>query len=57
MYYCYYRTFVRKKGEHTMTEQEKEIIEMIRNCPDTEYALLKAIEIFTLFAEQPSTSQ
>lgn len=40
-----------------MTEQEKEIIEMIRNCPDKEYALLKAIEIFTLFAEQPSASQ
>ena len=40
-----------------MTEQEKEIIEMIRNCPDREYALLKAIEIFTLFAEQPSASQ
>lgn len=40
-----------------MTEQEKEIIEMIRNCPDKEYALRKAIEIFTLFAERPLTSQ
>ena len=56
-YYCYCRTFVRQKGEHIMTEQEKEIIEMIRNCPDREYALLMAIKIFTLFAEQPSASQ
>ena len=34
-----------------MTEQEKEIIEMIRNHPDTEFALLKAIEIFISFAK------
>lgn len=40
-----------------MTEQEYEIITLIRNHPDSEYALLKAIEIFTELAEQPSTSQ
>lgn len=34
-----------------MTEQEKEILEIIRNYSDQEYALLKAIEIFTSFAE------
>lgn len=40
-----------------MTEQEKEIIEIIRGCPDIEEALSAAVEIFTSLAEQPLTSQ
>ena len=40
-----------------MTEQEREVIEIIRECPDIEYALLKAIEIFSALAEPPLTSQ
>lgn len=40
-----------------MTEQEREVINIIRECPDTEYALLKAIEIFSALAELPLASQ
>lgn len=40
-----------------MTEQEKEIIEIIRSCSDSENALLIAIEIFSSLSEQPLTSQ
>lgn len=46
-----------KKEEKFMTEQEKEIIEIIRGCPDADYALSIAIEIFTSLAEQLLTSQ
>lgn len=40
-----------------MTEQEIEIIEIIRGYPDIDKALSVAVEIFTLLAEQPLTSQ
>ena len=40
-----------------MTEQEREIIEIIRGCPDVENALSVAIEIFTSLAGLPLTSQ
>ncbi len=40
-----------------MTEQEMELFEIIDSCPDKEGAIRKAIEIFSLFAELPSTSQ
>lgn len=40
-----------------MTEKETEMIELIRSYPDTEYALQKAIEIFTFCAEPPEASQ
>lgn len=40
-----------------MTEKDTEMIELIRSYPDTEYALQKAIEIFTFCAERPSASQ
>lgn len=35
----------------TVKQDKKQIIEMIRNHPNKEFALLKAIEIFTLFIE------
>lgn len=40
-----------------MTEQEIEIIEIIRGCPNIEEALSVAVEIFTSLSEQPLTSQ
>lgn len=40
-----------------MTEKETEMIELIRSYPDTEYALQKAIEIFTFCAEPPEAFQ
>lgn len=36
----------------TVTQEEKQVIEMIRNHPNKELALLKAIEIFTSFNEK-----
>ena len=40
-----------------MTEKERELIEIVRSYPDTEYALNKAIEIISQLAEPLSTSQ
>lgn len=34
-----------------LKQDEKQIIEMIRNHPNKDFALLKAIEIFTSFIE------
>lgn len=45
------------KEHTTMTEKEKEMIEMIKSYPDKGYALQMAIEIFTLYAEPPEASQ
>lgn len=45
------------KEHTTMTEKEKEMIEMIKSYPDKGYALKIAIEIFTLYAEPPEASQ
>ena len=36
-----------------LTETEKELIHIIRNSDDPELAIVKAIEIFTAFLEQP----
>ena len=45
------------KEHNTMTEKEEEMLEMIKSYPDTVYALQKAIEIFTLYAEPHEASQ
>ncbi len=46
-----------EKGDYTLTKQETELIETLKNCSDFDYAVQTAIEIFTSLAEQPLTSQ